>query len=149
MKVWERAVRFEEVDAARIVFFAHYAAFAHEAMEDLFSDLQGGYARLILERKVGLPAVDLKVRYLAPLRYGDRMRIETRTLRLGNRSAQLGYRVLRGDGVLCAELEHTVVTSDLEALVSCAMPTDVRAVFERHLDPLDPREGGTHESASA
>ena len=134
MKVWERAVRFEEVDAARIVFFAHYVAYAHEAMEDLFSDLEGGYASLILERKVGLPAVDLRVRYLAPLRYGDRFRVETRTLRLGRRSAQLGYRMLRGDGTLCAELEHTVVTSDLEALASCDMPEDVRAVFLRHLE---------------
>ncbi len=130
-----RPVKFEDVDAAGIVFFGKYASYAHEAMEHFFDGLDGGYARLILERHVGFPAVHLDVRYASPLRYGDTLRIETSTAKLGNRSAVLRYRMKRAsDGVVCAELLHTVVTSDLRTIQSCDMPDDVRAIFSAHLE---------------
>jgi len=132
--LYVRPVRFEEVDAAGILFFPRFLGYAHEAMESFFAELDGGYPRLILERGVGLPAVDVKSRYAAPVRYGDTVRIETVTSRLGGRSAVLSYRVLRErDGVLAAEIDHTVVTTALAEMKSVEMPADVRAVFERHL----------------
>ena len=47
--VFERPIKFEDVDAAGIVFFARFVTYAHEAMEDFFSTLEGGYPRLIIE----------------------------------------------------------------------------------------------------
>jgi 4-hydroxybenzoyl-CoA thioesterase len=38
------------------------------------------------------------------------------------------------DGALAAEVEHTIVTTNLEILKSCVMPDDVRAIFAQHLD---------------
>lgn len=134
MVVHERPIRFEEVDAAGLVFFARYAAYAHEAMERLFAPLEGGYPALILTRRIGLPAVRLEAEYVAPVRYGEALRIETTVARLGNRSATLRYRMIRGDGTLCAELRHTVVTTDLDRVASCPMPEDVRAVLAAHLE---------------
>lgn len=134
MIAFDRPIKFEEVDAAGIVFFAHFAAFAHEAMERFFASLEGGYPRLILERRVGLPAVKVDMRFEAPVRYGDVLCIETRTARVGRRSAVLAYRMIRArDGVLSAELEHTIVTTNLDTISSCDMPDDVRAVLTAHL----------------
>jgi 4-hydroxybenzoyl-CoA thioesterase len=135
MVVVEHAIRFEEVDAAGIVFFAHLAAWAHEAMERFFDQLDGGYVRLIVERRVGLPAVKLEAEFHAPLRYGDVVAIETTVAKVGNKSAVFVYRMRRKrDGELAAELRHTVVTTDLDRLQSCAMPADVRAALEAHRD---------------
>jgi 4-hydroxybenzoyl-CoA thioesterase len=139
--VYERKVRFEEVDAAGIVFFARFLHYAHEAMEAFFAGLDGGYARLIVERGVGFPAVQAHVGYAKPVRYGDALRIEVETKRLGTRSATLLYRMFRAsDGQHAAEVEHVVVTSDLARMKSVDMPTDVRAVFEQHLgaEPAPP-----------
>ncbi len=134
MVILERAVKFEEVDAAGIVFFARFATYAHEAMEDFFSQLDGGYVRLITERRLGLPAVKLETDFLAPLRYGDVIRIETSVAKLGRRSAVFVYELKRkADGVLASRMRHTVVFSDLEAMQSCDMPPDVRAAFEAHV----------------
>lgn len=134
MKTYERPVRFEEVDAAGIVFFARFLSYGHEAMESLFSDADGGYVGLITARKIGFPAVHVDVDFKAPLRYGDVITIETDCVRLGNRSAILRYRMFRKhDGVLAAEVKHTVVVSDLTAMQSQQMPADVRRVFEQHL----------------
>jgi 4-hydroxybenzoyl-CoA thioesterase len=138
--VFERPVKFEEVDAANIVFFARFVTYAHEAMEHFFGGLDGRYARLILERRVGLPAVHVEIAFTAPARYGDVLRIETRVARVGNRSAVLWYQMhllgRDGDaGRLACELKHTVVTTDLRTLTSCDMPADVRALLLAHLEP--------------
>lgn len=134
---FRRAVRFEEVDAAGILFFARYLNYAHDAMEHFFAGLEGGYATLITKRHVGLPAVDVKMRFFAPVRYGDTLEIETSTQKLGTRSAVLLYRMRLGETVV-AEVEHTVVTSDLARVASIDMPADVRAIFNAHLLEAQP-----------
>src|SRR5690349_14602952 len=93
MIAFDRRVKFEEVDAANIVFFARFVTYAHEAMEHFFDELPRGYAGLILERRVGFPAVHVEIAFTAPARYGDVLHIETRVARLGNRSAVLWYRM--------------------------------------------------------
>ena len=139
MIVFERAIKFEEVDAAAIVFFARFVNFAHEAMEHFFSHVPGGYAGLIVGRRVGFPAVHLDASFAAPVRFGDALRIETRVAKLGNRSAVFHYRMLNAaSGELACELRHTIVSSDLRTITSCDMPADVRALLAQHLEPGGP-----------
>jgi 4-hydroxybenzoyl-CoA thioesterase len=134
--IFERRIKFEEVDAANIVFFARFVTYAHEAMEHFFGSLEGGYVRLIVERRVGLPAVHVEMSFASPLRYGDALRIETSVKKLGNKSAVLHYRMINArTGVLSADMSHTVVTTDLRTLTSCEMPDDVRARLREHLEP--------------
>lgn len=133
MIVYERPVRFEDVDAANIVFFARFLTYAHEAMEHFFDPVVGKYVGLITKRRIGLPAVHVDVDFHLPLRYGDVVRIETSCEKLGNKSAVLHYRMLRAADVrLSAEVRHTIVTTDLATLTSCPMPDDVRQQLERH-----------------
>ena len=136
MFVYERTVRFHEVDAAGLLFFPLFFSYAHEGMEGWCGALDGGYARLILQRRVGLPAVALTSEFVAPLRYGDSARVELGVSRLGNRSLTLEYRFRRGsDGEACATISHTVVCTDLDALASRDMPVDLRELATRHLLP--------------
>lgn len=138
MVVFERPIKFEDVDAAGIVFFARFVTYAHEAMEHFFSSLEGGYPRLIMERRIGLPAVHLDVSFKAPARYGDTLRIETSVAKVGNRSAVLRYRmILAGTDRIVAEITHTVVLSDLRTITSCDMPADVRARLVEHLEHVE------------
>src|SRR3954451_4481632 len=105
-------------------------------MEHFFGGLAGGYAGLILSRRVGLPAVHVEMSFASPMRYGDVLRIETRVAKVGTRSATLWYRMIHaGTGALSADLRHTVVTTDLRTLTSCEMPADVRALLLAHLEP--------------
>jgi YbgC/YbaW family acyl-CoA thioester hydrolase len=136
MVVYERPIRFEEVDAANIVFFARFMTYAHEAMEHFFSPIEGGYVGLVISRRIGLPAVRVEAQFSAPARYGDVLRIETAVTRIGQRSTTLYYRMFRAhDGVLSAALRHTVVVTNLLGFASCAMPEDVRAHLSAHLQP--------------
>lgn len=135
MMAFERPIRFEEVDAAHIVFFARFLSYGHEAMEHFFSPLEGGYARLTGTRQIGMPAVHVEMFFHSPLRYGDTMRIETSVMQLGKRSATFRYKMFQKEGgVLAAEVRHKVVCSDLAKIASCDMPPDVRALFEAHIE---------------
>lgn len=136
MVVLERKVRFQDVDPAGIVFFAHFATYAHEAMENFFDQIEGGYADLVMERRVGFPAVKVETQFFTPLRFGDVVRIETSVARLGTRSAVFRYRFRRGDDTI-AELLHTVVITDLDRMASRDMPADVRAALFAHRETAD------------
>ena len=130
--IYERPVRFEDVDAAGIVFFARYFNYGHEAMEAFFAALDGGYVGLVMGRRIGLPAVHVESDYRAPLRYGDTARIAIRVAHVGNRSFTLRYDFTRAaDGLAIATLHHVVTTADMDAMRSIPIPDDVRAVLER------------------
>ena len=130
--IFDRPVKFEEVDAAGVTFFARFFNWCHEAMENFFNgELPGtaGYADLIMKRRIGFPAVHLTADWKAPLRYGDVARIETSVLKIGTTSLVFRYVLTRvADGVLCATIEHTTVMSDLDTMTKRPFPDDVRKV---------------------
>lgn len=133
MLVYERPVRFEDVDAAGIVFFGNFLRYCHEAMEALFSGAEGGYVGLITRRKIGFPAVKVEAQYASPLRYGDVAKIAVTAPRLGTTSATLRYVLSQRDsGLHVATIEHVVVCSDLATLTKLPLPPDCRAVLESH-----------------
>lgn len=135
MFTYERVVRFHEVDPAGILFFPHFSSYAHEAMERFFDPLDGGYAGLVVGRRIGLPAVRVESEFKAPLAFGDHARVLTSVSRLGTRSLTLRYRFVRTrDGVEAAMMLHTVVSTDLSSMKSCDMPDDVRRVVTSHLE---------------
>lgn len=130
-----RPVRFAEVDAAQIVFFARYLEYCHDALEAFFGALEGGYPHMINVRDLGIPSVHAEIDWRAPLRYGDTARIEVRVAQIGTRSATFVHRLYRlGDNVLAAEVKQTVVFCHLRALGSVVIPGDVRALLEAHLE---------------
>lgn len=134
MIVHERNVRFEEVDAAGIVFFSRFMEYCHEAMERFFDGVPGGYVALITKRRIGFPAVHVDATWKAPLRYGDGMRIEVSVAKLGTTSLTLRYRFVRkGDEVECALVEHVTVCSTLDTLQKIPLPDDCRALLASHL----------------
>jgi 4-hydroxybenzoyl-CoA thioesterase len=133
MITYERPVHFEDVDAAHIVFFGRFMSYCHEAMEHFFGALDGGYVRLITERKIGLPAVHVVCDFAAPLRYGDVAVVQTTVTKVGTTSATLRYELYRKrDQARVAVVEHVVVATDLTKLEKIPLPPDVRAALEAH-----------------
>ena len=140
MFTYLRPVRFEDVDAARIVFFSRFLNYCHEAMEALFGDLEGGYVGLIVERHVGLPAVHVECDFASPLRYGDVARIDVSVDRIGRSSCAFRYAITREQGgAKVATIVHVCAVSDLRELKSIPIPDDMRAVLTRHLTPPPPK----------
>ncbi len=135
----ERPVRFEDVDAAGIVFFARFFGYAHDAMERFFGELPGGYVDLITRRRIGFPSVHVACDYRAPLRYGDVAVLHVEVAHVGTTSCGFSYELFRkADGVKSATIAQTIVTSDLASMVKMPIPDDVRELLERHRAPRRP-----------
>jgi 4-hydroxybenzoyl-CoA thioesterase len=132
--LYERPVRFEDVDATGIVFFSRFFNYCHEAMEALLAPIDGAYAGLIMDRRLGLPAVRAEAEFKTPLRFGDTARIEVTVARVGTKSCELHYHFTRmNDGAHVATVRHVVVLCDLGTITSAPIPVDVRKVLESHL----------------
>ncbi len=133
MFAFERPVRFEEVDAAGIVFFARFFGYCHDAMEALFDGVPGGYRGLVLGRKIGFPAVHTEADFRGPLRYGDVAAIAVGVERLGTSSLALRHELTRKvDGAAVASILVVVASSDLTRLKAVPIPDDVRALLVQH-----------------
>jgi len=129
--VYERKVRFEDVDAASIVFFPRVLAYCHEAMAELVDRHAGTYASWVVGRRIGLPTVHLEVDFTAPLRFGDVARVAVVVERLGRSSCTLGMTVSRAaDDAPVAKVELVTVATDLAAMRSVPFPPELRAALE-------------------
>jgi len=135
-------VRFGDCDPAGIVYFPRFFHLFHEAMETWFSAGLGlSYAGLILERKLGFPAVHSEADFKAPCALGDSIAVELRVARLGRSSIGLEYVVRggagdRGDVRLTGAT--TCVVMDLDPASpgfrrAVAIPDELRARIERFM----------------
>lgn len=126
-------VRFNEVDAAGIVFYPRFFDYFHMAFEDFFGAATGvDYPVWIRERRIGWPAVHIETDYRAPLSYGDELTIELGFRSLGRSSFVCVYRA-HAEERLFAEAEITVVTTDLSKMRSIPIPPEVRPALESYL----------------
>jgi 4-hydroxybenzoyl-CoA thioesterase len=127
-------VRFDEIDAAGIVYFACFFTWCHDAMEAMLGPIDGGYVGLVRTRKLGLPAVHVEADYAAPLHFGDGVRIAVVVERVGRSSVALRFELSRlPDSQTVATIRHVVALTDLTAMRALPLPDDVREVLERHL----------------
>jgi 4-hydroxybenzoyl-CoA thioesterase len=124
-------VRFDEVDAAGIVYFARFFTWCHDAMEAMLSGVDGGYVGLVKGRRLGFPAVHVEADYAAPLRFGDEVSIAATVERLGTSSIAIRFELTNAaDGDHVATVRHVVALTDLVAMRARPMPDDVRGALE-------------------
>ncbi len=133
---FERTIRFAEIDAARMVFFARFCDYCHEALEALFGRLEGGYAQLTMVRDIGIPTVHMELDFRKPLRYGDVVVVDVDVLRIGGRSVTFRHSLRRkSDETVCAVARHVVVTAAISTGQSLPVPDDIRRLLADHLVP--------------
>jgi 4-hydroxybenzoyl-CoA thioesterase len=137
--VFRRPVRFDEIDAAGLVYFPKVIALAHEAMERMLQDaVPGGYAHFVCELKVGLPCVHVASDFVGPLRFGDIVEVESTVAKFGTTSVTFDVRVRREDGQPCARIEYVVACADLTVPKKCPLPDDLRRALEKFSPQLHP-----------
>jgi YbgC/YbaW family acyl-CoA thioester hydrolase len=128
-------VRFDDVDFARIVFYPRLFSYCHRVFEDFFGNEAGiTYSDLLQKRRVGFPVVSAKADFKSPLRFGDVCRIAMDAVRLGRRSLTCRYRLyLAETDRLCAEIEVTSATVNMDNFAPVDFPDDLRALLSKHL----------------
>lgn len=132
-------VRYGETDQMGVAYHAHYLVWCEVGRTDLIRTLGPSYADLEAEG-LRLAVAEAAVRYRAPARYDDLLRVETRLERAQSRFVTFSYRIVllepagAGDpGALLATASTVLVALDASGRTR-VMPPHVRALFANLVD---------------
>lgn len=128
-------VRFAHVDGAGIVFYPRYFEMLNAAVEDWFAQALGAdFRSMHLDRGIGVPTVQLNVKFLAPGMLGDILKVRITPRHVGRTSCSYEA-IFAGTDLNHVEVNATLVCMDLTAKKAKPWPEDIRM---RMLDEMVP-----------
>jgi acyl-CoA thioester hydrolase len=123
-------VRYAETDQLGVVYHANYLVWLEIARTDCIRAYGMSYAEI--ERSgYALAVAEVSVRYLAPARYDDEIRVETRITEVRSRSLRLEYTVSRvADDATLATAYTALVSIDPATGRPIALPPRIKELFD-------------------
>ena len=121
----ELRVRYAETDQMGVVYHSHYLVWCEIARTDLIRTFGASY-RDLEARGVRLAVAEASVRYIAPARYDDRIRIETQLSGVTSRTMVFDYVILNADSAERLATARTTLISLNESNRVVTLPADVR-----------------------
>lgn len=125
-----RTVRFQDVDAASIVFFPRIIEYMSDAYVGFLTSRGMHLPRSIEASDYRVPLVHAEADYFAPMRFGDPIVVEVVAVDVGRTSFRVGYRVRHADGRVAAVGQTAHVTVGLPAFKPIPLPEELRAALE-------------------
>jgi len=126
-------VRFQDVDAAGVLFFGRIFDYLHMAYEELVVSSGVDRARYFGGDEYIVPIAHAESDYRSPIRYGERIEVSIEVARVGRASFELRYRVLGPDGGLRVEAATVHAFVNKETMKPIPIPDALRAFFLGHL----------------
>jgi 1,4-dihydroxy-2-naphthoyl-CoA hydrolase len=124
-----RLVRFQDVDAASIVFYPRVLEYFSDAYMGFFSSRGYEVARAIASSTYGLPLAHAEADYAHPLRFGDAIEVAIVGARVGATSFRVGYRVTKEGGRVAAVGQTVHVAIDRARFAKVPIPDEVKKVL--------------------
>lgn len=133
-RVSEFRVRYSETDQMGVVYHAEYLVWCEVGRTDFIRALGLPYSELE-RRGTALAVAEATIRYHAPARYDDMVRVETRLVDVRSRAITFEYLIRNADtGERLASARTLLVSLDPDGKL-VPMPDDVRALMERGVVP--------------
>jgi acyl-CoA thioester hydrolase len=128
----EFRVRYAETDRMGVVYHANYLVWCEVGRVEFMRALGRDYASLE-HQGTGLAVTEARVRYLAPARFGDPIRVVTTLTDVRSRSVSVDYVISNAEtGVRLATAHTALVSIDRDGRLM-AIPPDFRATLEAAL----------------
>ena len=125
----ELRVRYAETDRMGIVYYANYLIWCEVGRVEFMRALGGSYAALEAEG-YGLAVAEVTVRYLAPARFDDLVRIETSLVAVRSRAVTFDYVISHAETGARFATAHTALVSVDRAGRPTALPPEFRSRLE-------------------
>ena len=128
-----RTIRFQDIDAAGIIFFARVYDYFHDAYVEHLKSRGVDLASVLADGEWGAPIAHSEADYKRPLRFGDEVAIEVATAEFGETSVTVGYRIVGASDatrVYCTgRAVHVFI--DRATFRPRPIPAEVRAALTR------------------
>lgn len=124
----EVRVRYAETDRMGVVYYANYLVWCEVGRVEFLRARGRSYA--VLEGQgVGLAVLDATVRYLAPARFDDRIRITTTLTGVRSRAITFDYVITHAESGTLLARAHTALISIDPAGRLTALPAEFRSAL--------------------
>jgi len=128
-------VRYAECDPLGIAHHSSYVIWFEEARHEYRRRHPADYDQLA-EEGVFMPLVELRIRYRAPVRFGDIITVRSWMTEVKSRRATFYHEVRRaGTEELLAAGESVHICFDVKTMELKRIPPRVRGLLERYLHP--------------
>ncbi len=129
-------VRFQEVDALRIVWHGHYLSFFEDGRAAFGAEYGIGYDDIVQAGLIA-PVVQVACDYVMPARFNDELDVTTRMLCDGAAKLVFYYEIHQAqDGTLVTRGETVQVFTDVQGELLLAPPAFITAFLERSKDRI-------------
>ena len=125
----ELRVRYAETDRMGIVYYANYLVWCEVGRVEFMRALGGSYAALEAQG-YGLAVAEATVRYLAPARFDDQVRIETTLSGVRSRAVTFDYVVTLAETGARLATAYTALVSIDSSGRPTALPAEFRALLD-------------------
>jgi len=122
-----RAIRFQDIDAAGIIFYPRVLEMFHDAYGAFLAFAGTPLAEVLRSGTWLAPVRHAEADYFKPLRFGDTVSVEICRAHLAETEATLGYRIARSEGgevCVVGQVVHTFV--DRTSFKRTQIPEPVR-----------------------
>ena len=106
--IYPRTVRFQDTDAAGIVYFANVLAICHEAYEESLATSGINLKLFFSNPNVAIPIVHASVDFFRPMFCGDKVSIHLSPCQLGNDNFEINYIIMSADKRLAKAITRHV-----------------------------------------
>ena len=120
--VYERVVRFAEVDAAQVMYFSRVYEIAHEAYEELMTAAGHSPGAVFSEGEWGMPLVHTEADYRQPWRLSERIWVRAALKSASERSVEIEYCFVDEEGTERTRVGMRHAFVSLETFRSCVAP---------------------------
>lgn len=129
MYQFRKKVRFSEVDAAGVVFFARAFEYFHMAYEDFMASLDLDLHQQFLSAGTALPFVHVEADYKQAMKLGEILSIGVTVTAIGTRSFSIKYQITGPENKIrvTGNSKHVYVTNEFK---SASLPGEIRSKLE-------------------
>jgi acyl-CoA thioester hydrolase len=129
----EFRVRYVETDQMGVVYYAHYLVWCEIGRTDYIRGSGMSY-REMEAAGITLAVAEASVRYKAPARYDDLVRVETTLTEVGSRTIAFEYVITNAEtGARLATARTVLISLDPSQRV-VALPREIRDLLARHAE---------------
>ena len=121
-------VRFQDVDAAGVVFFAQVFGYFHDTYVAWLASRGVSLATVLASRTWGAPLVHAEADYRRPLRFGGDYRAAITSLEVGATSLRVHHSILEASDRVCVEGLTVHAFIDVSTGRPCPVPAELKAL---------------------
>lgn len=126
---YDRTIRFQDTDAAGVVYFANVLSMCHEAYEQSLIDAGIEVRSFFGRGEIAVPIVHASVDFFKPMMCGDRVSIRLISQQLNESEFEIQYEILKDKTVGKALTRHVCI--DFQTRTRKSLPPELMYWLEQ------------------